>query len=72
MPVTVSTRKNISMPEIKAKAKALGINPGQMKKTELIHAIQTAEGFTACFGRSNGHCSNTDCCFMKDCLSTRL
>ena len=72
MPVTLSTPKSISMTEIKAKAKGLGINPGQMKKPELIHAIQTAEGNTACFGRSNGQCSNIDCCFMGDCLKTRL
>ena len=72
MPVTTATRKWIGMPEIKAKAKALGINPGTMKKTELIHAIQTAEGYTACFGRSNGQCSNTDCCFMADCLKLRI
>jgi hypothetical protein len=43
-----------------------------MNKTDLIHAIQTAEGCTPCFGRSNGQCSNTDCCFMPDCLKTRL
>ena len=72
MPVTTATRKWIGMPEIKAKAKSLGINPGTMKKTELIHAIQTAEGYTACFGRSNGQCSNTDCCFMADCLKIRI
>ena len=46
--------------------------PGKMKKNELIHAIQGAEGNTQCFGWSNGQCSNLDCCFMKDCLKTRL
>jgi len=54
--------------EIKQKAKALGINPDKMKKTEMIRAIQTAEGNTPCFGKSNGHCVHTDCCFMQDCL----
>jgi len=72
MPATIVARKSISMTEIKAKANYLGINPGKMKKPELIHAIQTAEGCTPCFGRSNGQCSNTDCCFMKDCLKTKL
>ncbi len=72
MPVTTVTQRWIGMPEIKAKAKVLGINPGTMKKTELIHAIQTAEGYTACFGRSNGQCSQTDCCFMADCLKIRI
>ena len=72
MPATQIAVKRMTMPEIKMKAKALGITPGKMKKTELIHAIQGAEGNTQCFGWSNGHCPNIDCCFMKDCLKTRL
>ncbi len=71
MPATL-TQKRMSVSEIKAKAKSLGITPGKMKKPELIHAIQTAEGYTPCFGRSNGQCSNNDCCFMTDCLKLRL
>jgi hypothetical protein len=58
----------MKMPQIKNKAKSLGITPGKMKKAELIHSIQIAEGCTPCFGRSNGQCGNTDCCFMPDCL----
>jgi len=72
MTATNIADKGISMPEIKMKAQALGINPGKMKKHEIIHAIQTAEGNTPCFGKSNGKCPYTDCCFMKDCLKTRL
>jgi hypothetical protein len=64
--------KTIKMPEIKDKAKALGINPAKMKKTELIHAIQAAEGHNPCFGKSNGQCLYVDCCFMGDCLKIRL
>ena len=72
MAATKVADKGMSMPEIKMKAKSLGLNPGKMKKTELIHAIQLAEGNTQCFGWSNGQCPNTACCFMKDCLKTRL
>ncbi len=72
MTATKVADNSIKMPEIKMKAKALGIIPGKMKKAELIHTIQTAEGNTPCFGWSNGQCSNTDCCFMKGCLKTRL
>ena len=61
----------MTMPEVKTKAKALGLVPGKMKKGELIHAIQTAEGCTPCFGHSGGQCPYTDCCFMQDCLKTR-
>jgi len=68
MPVTNRTTKRINMPEIRMKAMALGLTPGKMQKTELIHAIQVAEGCTPCFGKSGGGCPYTDCCFMKDCL----
>ncbi len=60
--------KRMGMPEIKIKAKELGIIPGNMKKDERIHTIQVSEGYTACFGRSDGQCGNIDCCFIKDCL----
>ena len=72
MPTTKVADKRMGMPEIRIKAKALGITPGKMKKADLIHTIQMTEGCTPCFGRSNGHCSNIDCCFMPDCLKTKL
>lgn len=71
MPATTVAQKSMSMTEIRAKAQSVGVTPGKMKKTELIRAIQTAEGYTPCFGRSNGQCSNTDCCFRKDCLKIK-
>jgi hypothetical protein len=59
--------------EIKQKAKTLGINCGKMKKTELVHSIQKAEGNTPCFGKSNnGQCPYTDCCFINDCLKIQM
>jgi len=64
--------KRMNMTEARKKAKALGIIPGKMKKAELIHSIQTAEGCTPCFGKSDGQCEYTDCCFMQDCLKIRL
>lgn len=71
MPATEVLQKCMRMPEIRIKAEMLGINPGKMKKTELIHTIQQAEGHTPCFGMSDGQCPNTDCCFSKDCLSVK-
>ncbi|MFH1718847.1 MAG: hypothetical protein ABIF19_15940 [Planctomycetota bacterium] len=68
MPATNRATKRVNMPEIRTKAMALGLTPGKMQKTELIHAIQVAEGCTPCYGRSGGRCPYTDCCFMKDCL----
>ncbi len=64
--------KRMGMPEIRIKAKGLGISPGKMKKTGLVHAIQVAEGYTPCFGRANGQCPYTDCCFMENCFKIRL
>lgn len=71
MPAT-KKQKRMTMPEIKDKAEGLGVSPGKMKKAELIHSIQTAEGCSPCFGWSNGECGNSGCCFMADCLKTRL
>jgi hypothetical protein len=72
MPATKAKQKGLKMPEIKDKARGLGITPGKMKKAELIHSVQTAEGYSSCFGYSSGSCENDDCCFMPDCLKTRL
>jgi hypothetical protein len=68
---TKVTEKRMTVPEIKIKAKALGLIPGRMKKADLIHATQIAEGYTPCFGQSNGDCLSSDCCFMKDCLKIK-
>jgi hypothetical protein len=62
--------KRMSMPQIRTKAQSLGIDPGKMKKPELIHTIQTTEGYSPCFGTSGGHCDYTDCCFITDCLKS--
>jgi hypothetical protein len=67
-----SVHKKMNVPEIKMKAKELGIHLGKMNKTELIHAIQSTEGNYPCYGWSNGNCHNADCCFMADCLKIRL
>ena len=58
----------LTMGQIKQKALSVGVQPGKMKKTELIRSIQKAEGYTPCFGTSNEQCPYTDCCFMADCL----
>jgi hypothetical protein len=64
-------KRSMKMAEVKDKAKHLGIVPSKMKKVELIHTIQQWEGNTPCFGRSNGGCTNEECCFIGDCLRTK-
>ena len=57
--------------DIKKKAKELGVDYKKLKKAELVHSIQIAEGNTPCFGESNGECPSEDCCFMGDCLKVK-
>jgi hypothetical protein len=71
MPMIDVAARSLTMSDIKIKAKALGIDAGKMKKTELIHAIQKAEGNTVCYGRSNGSCPWTRCCWRSDCFKTK-
>ena len=65
------TQKSLTMTQIKEKAKRLGVNAGKMKKVELIHAVQVAEGCTPCYGRSNGNCPWTQCCWRGDCFTNQ-
>jgi hypothetical protein len=62
----------MKMAQLKKKAKPFGIKIDKMNKVEVVRAIQTAEGNTACFGNSNGQCPYTNCCFMEDCLRIRV
>jgi hypothetical protein len=71
-PISVA-QKSLSLSEIKAKAKTLGVNvTNKMKKAELVHAIQVAEGCTPCYGRSNGNCQWTQCCWRSDCHTAKV
>lgn len=54
--------------EIKAIAKERGVNPGRLKKADLIRAIQQEEGYAACFGTgSGGVCEQPHCLWREDC-----
>ena len=59
----------MNMNELKKMAKGLGIKLSNKKKTELIHAIQIAEGHFDCFGKAEGYCDQENCSFRDDCLS---
>jgi hypothetical protein len=61
----------MKMTQVQEKARTLGINSPKKKKAELIHAIQMAEHYTPCYGKTNGQCSQLQCCFRDDCLKTR-
>lgn len=57
----------MKLKDIQAKARGLGIEPGRQKKKDLIHAIQRAEGYTACYGTFTEACPYLNCCFRADC-----
>lgn len=52
-------------------AKKKGIDPATMNKTELIRAIQRAEGHSECFGTKKiNQCEQLDCIWRGDCVKT--
>jgi len=61
----------MKLSELKKKAQGLGIDGNKLKKVELIHAIQTAEGYVACYGTNQGDCVQMNCCFRDDCGKAR-
>lgn len=61
----------MKLQEIKAIAKVKGIKSGNLKKLELIRAIQRAEGNSDCFGSAaSGYCDQTGCLWREDCMAS--
>lgn len=59
----------MTIEKIKAIAKAKGVKAGNLKKPELIQAIQRAEGNFDCFGSAtSGYCDQTGCLWRDDCV----
>jgi hypothetical protein len=57
-----------NMAYLKDMAKNLGVtNFSKLNKTDLVHRIQIAEGYTPCYG-STSVCSQTQCLFRSSCL----
>ena len=55
--------------DIRALARNIGIKPGKLNKTQLIHSIQRQEGNFDCFGSAvNGDCDQQACGWREDCL----
>jgi len=62
----------MKMSQLQKKAESLGVRPEKLDKIELVRATQMAEGYTPCFGTSNGKCPYTDCCFINDCRKIKV
>jgi hypothetical protein len=58
----------IKMPDVKKIATQHGIKSGRMKKSELILAIQDAEGNVQCYGTERiQDCPEVSCLWREDC-----
>jgi hypothetical protein len=66
-----SAPKKMPLNHLHDKARYHGINPVGIDKTELIRAIQRNEGYSPCFGTTNGSCPYETCCFRPDCLKPK-
>lgn len=54
--------------EIKELAAGKGVKAGKMTKTELVRAIQQAEGNPACFATGKAaECGEMTCLWREDC-----
>ncbi len=61
----------MNMVKVREIAKNKGIDPGTMNKTELIRAIQRAEGYSECFATKNiNQCEYLDCLWRGDCIKS--
>lgn len=59
----------MTLQQVKEIAKQKQIKVGNMKKENLIRAIQLAEGNFPCFGTAAaGICDQTNCLWKEDCL----
>lgn len=56
-----------TLQEVRSMAKSLGLsNLTQLRKPDLIRAVQKAEGNSPCFQQLSD-CGQDDCLFMSDC-----
>ena len=69
-----STKRQFDLDELKQIAKQKGVAIyGEADKRYIIHAIQKAEGSTACFGvGSSVTCGQNGCCWRNDCKEFKL
>lgn len=58
----------MTVKELRTIAKNMNINPGKMKKAELIKTIQIQENNVPCFQTAGQSCDQTGCCWRNDCL----
>ena len=58
--------------EVQSKARFLGLDPEGLTTSELIHLIQTREGFDPCYGRKPDCQRRCVCCFASHCTRIKI
>ncbi|MBW2688906.1 MAG: SAP domain-containing protein [Deltaproteobacteria bacterium] len=59
----------MNMNEIKRIARLRGLNPGRLKKVDLIRTLQREEGNESCFQTGQADtCDQDQCLWRGDCL----
>ncbi len=58
--------------EIRKRAKKLGLKVESDSKTELVRAIQAAEGNPQCFATGRSSCEQTQCAWLEDCVPAQF
>lgn len=57
--------------EVRARAREMGLKVGKLSKTQLIRAIQSAEGNIPCFATERVQdCGEEGCRWRTDCLNS--
>ena len=54
--------------EIRKRAEAFDLKLKSKNKTQMIRAIQEAEGNPQCFRSGLEHCEHVDCCWLEECI----
>ena len=59
----------MNLKNIESFAKKMGISKKNLKKVELIRAIQSTEGNIPCFATNRVNvCGENNCLWLKDCI----
>jgi hypothetical protein len=61
----------MKMNDVRKIAKTMKINSKNMKKVDLIRAIQEAEGNCVCYQTERADCDQLCCAWRGDCLNGR-
>jgi hypothetical protein len=70
MLVTSAKGDSMTLKQIKEIAKEKDVRVGNMKKENIIRAVQRAEGNFDCFGTaSSGYCDQMNCLWRNDCVA---